>query len=220
MEGYVTEEQQVEALKKWWAQNGKSVIAVVIIALAGFFGGRAWFDHKHRTAETASITYQNMQFASQRQDVVAVTKLGNELVTSFGSTPYAAMASLMMARINLQQGKHDAAIAHLKWVLTNSSEEGVHHLARIRLAGVLLDQGKADEALATLDVKEQGNYVALYENVRGDSYTAKADKDAAREAYLKALLSMPADSPLRPLVQMKLDDLGKPGPQQSGETKS
>lgn len=218
MEGYVTEEQQVEAIKKWWSQNGKSVIAAVIIALAGFFGGRAWFDYKYQAAESASITYQNMQSALQRQDAGAVTKLGNELVTSYGNTPYAAMASFMMARIDLQQGKHEAAIVHLKWVIANSSEEGVHHLARIRLAGVQLDQGKSDDALATLDVKEQGHYVALYEYIRGDIYAAKANADAARDAYLKALLAMPADNPLRPLVQMKLDDLGKP--QQSEETTS
>lgn len=218
MEGYVTEEQQVEAIKKWWAQNSKSVIAAVIIALAGFFGGRAWLDYKNQVSETASITYQNMQSAVQEQNVEAVTRIGNELVASYGNTPYAALAALTLARISVQQGKHDAAITHLKWILSNSHEEGVHHLARIRLASVQLDQGKADDALSTLNVKELGNYAALYENMRGDSYAAKADKEAARAAYLKALLAMPADSPLRALVQMKLDDLGKP--LQSGETKS
>lgn len=211
MEIYTTEEQQVEAIKKWWHDNKWSVIGGVAIGIAALAGGRAWMDSKNTFAEAASAEYQVMleQIASGANEEASTH--GAQLLGQFADTPYAALAALAMARIKLDEGDSVAASSHLRWALDNTDQAPVKHEARLRLARVLLADNKADEALALLNGVDTGSYAPAYDQLKGDIYVAQGQPDAARSAYQSALAAMAPTAAGRGLLQMKLDDLGSAG---------
>ena len=208
MEVYSTEEQQVEAIKKWWHDNKWSVIGGVVLGIAALTGGRAWIDNKNAYTEMASANYQIMlENISQGKNDLAAEQ-GAQLLGQFGDTPYAALAALAMAKIKVDSGDLVAASSHLRWALDNTQQEPVKHEARLRLARVLLSQDKADEALALINGIDAGTYTSSYEELKGDIFVAQGQAGAARTAYTRALGEMAPNAPGRQMLQMKLDDLG------------
>jgi predicted negative regulator of RcsB-dependent stress response len=117
VEGYATEEQQVEAIKKWWKQHGSNVITGGLLALAFFFGGRAWFDHQDGQSEAASVEYEAMMQSMHAGEKDAVFSRGDTLLQKYSGTPYATLAAFALARVKLEQNDPVAAEAHLRWVL-------------------------------------------------------------------------------------------------------
>lgn len=210
MEAYSTEEQQVEALKKWWHENKLSLMGGVVIGVAALWGGRAWLNHQHSYAEAASATYQLMlEQISQGKNEDASLQ-GAQLLGKFADTPYASLAALAMAKIKLEGGDAAAASAHLHWALDNTKEEAVRQEARLRLAKIMLADKKYDEALQMLNDIDAGVYESTYEQLKGDIYVAKGQPESARAAYTRALTSASPDERGRQLLQMKLDNLGQP----------
>jgi len=207
---YTTEEQQVEAIKKWWHENKWSVIGGVIIGVGALWGGRAWLDNQHRYAEAASARYQLMlEQVSQGKNEDAAQQ-GSLLLGQFADTPYASLAALTMAKIKVEAGEPDAATAHLRWAQDNTKDEAVRHEARLRLAKLMLAQGKHDDALALLNGVDAGVYESTYEQLKGDVFVAKGQTAAARTAYERALAAALPEERGRKSLQMKLDDLGEP----------
>jgi predicted negative regulator of RcsB-dependent stress response len=208
VETYTTEEQQVEAIKKWWHENKWSVIGGVAIGVSALWGGRAWLDNQHAYAETASATYQMMleQVSQGKNEEAAVQ--GAQLLGQFADTAYASLAALTMAKLKVEAGDNAAATAHLHWALDNSKEDAVRHEARLRLARLMLAEGKHDDALSLLNGVDAGVYESSYEQLKGDAYVAMGKLESARTAFNRALASAAADERGRALLQMKLDNLG------------
>jgi len=208
VEVYTTEEQQVEAIKKWWSDNKWSVIGGVAIGVSALVGGRAWLDNQHAYAETASANYQVMlEKMSSGNNEDAATQ-GAQLLGQFSDTPYASLAALAMAKIKLDSGDATAAGSHLRWALDNTKEDSVRQQARLRLAKLLLADAKYDEALGLLNAVDVSVYTSSYEQLKGDVYLAKGQVESARTAYNRALVSMTPTARGRELLQMKLDNLG------------
>jgi len=208
VETYTTEEQQVEAIKKWWAENKWSVIGGVIIGVSALWGGRAWLDNQAVYAEAASATYQMMLENISRGNNEDAASQGAQLLGQFSDTPYSSLAALSMAKIKLEAGDAAAASSHLRWALDNTKENAVKHEARIRLAKLLSADAKHDEALALLNGVEVGVYATSYERLKGDIHLAAGQSESARTAYVRALAEMPTTERGRELLQMKLDNLG------------
>jgi len=207
---YTTEEQQVEALKKWWHENKWSVIGGVVIGVGALWGGRAWLDNQHNFTEAASATYQLMlEQVSQGKNEDAALQ-GAQLLGQYADTSYASLAALTMAKIKQQAGDAAAASAHLRWALDNTKEDAVKHEARLRLAKIMLADKKYDDALAMLNGIDAGVYEATYEQLKGDIYLAKGQPESARTAFTRALASASPGERGRELLQMKLDNLGQP----------
>mgnify|MGYP000330001420 CR=1 FL=1 len=213
METYTTEEQQVEAIKKWWAENKWSVIGGVVIGVSALWGGRAWLDNQASYAEAASATYQIMLEQMSRGNNEDAATQGAQLLGQFSDTPYSSLAALSMAKIKLDAGDAAAASAHLRWALDNTKEGTVKHEARLRLAKLLLADAKYDEALALLNSVEANVYSASYEQLKGDIHLAAGQVESARTAYGRALAGMAPSERGRELLQMKLDNLGGAGNQ-------
>ncbi len=210
MDVYTTEEQQVEALKKWWHENKWSVIGGVVIGVGALWGGRAWLDNQHNFTEAASATYQLMlEQVSQGKNEDAALQ-GAQLLGQYADTSYASLAALTMAKIKQQAGDAAAASAHLRWALDNTKEDAVKHEARLRLAKIMLADKKYDDALAMLNGIDAGVYEATYEQLKGDIYLAKGQPESARTAFTRALASASPGERGRELLQMKLDNLGQP----------
>ncbi len=208
MEIHSTEEQQVEAIKKWWKENMWSLIGGVAIGIAALVGGRAWVDGQHGYMEAASAEYLNMQekMTSGKSDEAATH--GAQLLGQFSDTPYAALAALAMARIKTDAGDLVAASSHLRWALDNTAQETVGHEARLRLSRILLAEKNTTEALGLLTVADTGTYASAYEQLKGDIYVADGKTESARTAYTRALKQLSSSAPDRNSLQMKLDDLG------------
>lgn len=209
MDVYTTEEQQVEAIKKWWHDNKLSIIGGVIIGIAALWGGRTWIAGQHAHAEAASDAYQIMMSKLQGGALEEAAADGSTLLGQFSDTPYAALASLALARIKVEQGDPAAASSHLNWALNNTEQEELKKVATLRLAELRLAQGDTAGALSQLNtIAAPGSFAALYEQLKGDILVAEGKVDQAREAYVRALAAMAPSAPGRRLLQIKLDDLG------------
>jgi len=209
---YTTEEQQVEAIKKWWKENKLSVIGGVVIGIAALWGGRTWIAGQDAHSEAASDIYQIMMSKMSDGALEEAAMDGSALLGQFNDTPYAALASLALAKIKLEQGDAAAASSHLNWAISNTEQDGVKKVARLRLAKLLLAEGNYSAALAQLNsATALGSFEAAYEQLKGDIYVADGKPDQARSAYLRALSVMEPTAPGRGLLQMKLDDLGHVG---------
>ena len=202
-----TEEQQIADLKKWWSENGTSIIVGVALGLAGVFGFRAWLAYQENLAGQASTIYAVMQQGLERDDRQLVSERADILISQYNSTPYAALAALALAKISLEEGDLDAAGGQLQWVLDNGKLDAVRDATRLRLARVLIAQQKPDEAEALLQQPRTTTaFDNLYDEVSGDIYSVRGDSTAASEAYQRALAATPANNPGSNLLKLKYEN--------------
>lgn len=202
------EQEQIDALKQFWNQYGGLIIVLVIVALATFGGVKGWKHYQHARAEDASALFMRLEEANRKNDVGEVRKLGGELVDKYPSTPYGPMAALVMAGTNYDSGDAAAAATQLQWAIDKATDDETASVARLRLAGIRLDEKKYDEALKLLDTKHGESLTPLYSDLRGDVLVAQGKPDEARAAYKLSLEKSAATSSYRNLVQIKLDALG------------
>jgi predicted negative regulator of RcsB-dependent stress response len=208
VEIHATEEQQVEAIKKWWKDNRWSVFIGIAIGVAVLVGGRAWIQRQHNYLETASNAYQIMLNLLEAGKSKEAEDRGTEILGKYSDTSYASLAALVMAKIKTEDGDLPAASSQLRWVLSNAKQDVVKQEARLRLGRILLTQNKTKEALDLLNVSNTGVYTSEYEELKGDIYVKEKKPALARTAYSRALTESAPTSPGRKMLQMKLDDLG------------
>ena len=202
-----TEEQQVEELKKWWKENGSAIVTGVVLGLAILFGAKAWFSWQEREAQQASAIYNIMMQAANQGDNKTATDNAGVLIADFSGTPYASLASMLLARFRIEEGELDAARVQLQWMLDNGDSDVLLNTARLRLARVLVSQQEYDGAMALLDqVSADGGQDGLLEEVRGDIHSLRGEAQLAVTAYRSALELMTDEYPGRHLVQLKHDN--------------
>lgn len=206
MSVYETEEEQVEALKKWWKENGTSVVAGLVIGLGSIFGWQSWNQHVDNTGAQASIAFEQMMQAVTEGDVASASKQAELLRIEHESTAYADIAALTQAKLKLEQGESAAARAQLEWVMKHTSDQGLEQIARLRLARILLSDGELDAASALLTSIKQ-SFAGEFAELRGDIAAANNDIDQARQAYQEAI---ELEAGNRTMIEIKMDDLGTP----------
>jgi predicted negative regulator of RcsB-dependent stress response len=199
------DEAQVEQLKRWWNENWKSLAAGLVIGLGGIFGYEAYRRYEQSHAEQASQIYEDLKSAITARKSDEAVAIGDRLVKDYSKTPYASGASLRLAQQAVEQGKLDDAAKRLQWVADNGKDDGLRDLAKLRLARVLWQQKKNDDALKLLD-GDHGSYAALFNELRGDIKLSMGDRAAARAAYEQAVKSS-GDAASTGGLQRKLDDL-------------
>jgi predicted negative regulator of RcsB-dependent stress response len=203
MEPYVTEEQQVEALKKWWKANAGAVIVGVTIGLGVVFGWQYWLGYQKSQAEQASLQYDALTQALEKADFQKVHQQGQILLEQFPDSFYAALTAFKLARLAVEEGNTEAAIQQLQWVVNHTDQEAIKDIARLRLARVLLAAGRNADAQARLDQLTSAKFTSELEELKGDLYLALNEPAKARAAYQNALSAGSSN----PLLQMKLDNL-------------
>ncbi len=205
----LSEEEQVEALKKWWKENGRAVVAGIVIGLGAVFGWKMWNDHRQNIAEKASYQFAQLSRSTVASTNESVAKQAEALIRDYDGTTYAIFAAFNLARTKLQQGDIDGSRDQLQWALDNSSDDNLQQIARLRLARLMIAANALDKA-ATL-ISQAGNtgnnsFKAEFDELAGDIALAKDDIIGARTAYQHALDNGVSNSAL---VQMKLDDLAR-----------
>jgi predicted negative regulator of RcsB-dependent stress response len=202
MSEFQTEEEQVEAIKRWWKENGTSVIAGLVIGLGGVFGWQAWGSYKDRVGAEAALAFNQLVAAVDRGDKPSAVKQA-ELMQSNYDNSYAIFAAMAEARVKLDEGDGAAAISRLEWASQKAGNPALQSLVQLNLARILLDQGELDAA-EKLVASAQGGFAGEFAALRGDIAFARGDKAAAAAAYTQA---MTLEVSNRNLLQMKLDDL-------------
>lgn len=208
-----TEEEQLEAIKRWWKNNGLSLIAGVVLAAAGVFGWKAWQDYQAGQAEAASLRYQQLLPLAEQDDLDGealsqAQSLVSEIHDDYGDTLYADLATLIQARLAIASDDHAAARAALEALIATTEHSYLQGLARLRLARLQLADGEAEAALTTLDAGVPEPLGAQRADTRGDVFASLGRDDEAREAYQEALrLSRQEGQPVYG-VELKLDNLG------------
>lgn len=206
MDANLTDDEKLAELKKWWGENGGSIITGVVLGLAMLFGSKAWFAYQERNAETASNIYTTLMTAMEGGDKQIVTERAGMLISDYSGTPYATLAALALAKINIETGELAAARSHLQWVLDNSDSDIMRDTARLRMARVMMSMDDLDGAMSMLDQAVPGTpFDPLYTEVRGDIELARGDQAAASKAYQAALAATASDAPGRHLLQLKYD---------------
>lgn len=206
-----SEEETIQAIKDWWQENGRAVIAGVLIGIGGIVGVRYWFTAQQESRQQASQLYGNVSTALRAGNLSQAAQGLDTLAGEYDATVYASLAALAVARAELEAGQSEKAADRLRWVLEHSDTEEYRHLARQRLARLLLARDQAEAAEALLVDLATGGYGSIYAEIRGDIELARNKPSDARGHYQSALMG--ADNPLRrQLLEMKLAELPDPDP--------
>ncbi len=208
MEVFESENQQLAALKQMWQKYSRIIMLTILVFLIVVFGGRYWQKNKVVRSQQAAQIYQEMLLAEYQSDFTTANTKGSQLVSDFTNTPYSQLAALMLAKIAVAENNLDLAIEKLQWVIKHKGSKKVAaNIATVRLARILEQQGKLDEALALVEKDPESAYIPLYAQARGDILVAKGEPVLAKTAYLQALQSLPPGTQA-PSLQAKLLDLG------------
>jgi len=202
------EQEQIEALKGWWKENNKWVVGAILLASLGYAGMQYWKSHQAQQSGEAAKLYAEVEKQTMSNDPKRVNDAVAALVDKFGSSAYAPRAQLLAVQINAQVKDIARAQTQLRWVIEHANEAGLQDVARLKLASMLLDEKKYDEALKYLDAKHSESFAGLYADVKGDVLSAQGKIEEAKAAYSQALEKVEAKGTYRSLVQLKLDGLG------------
>jgi len=202
------EQEQLDELKAWWKDHGRLVILGVVLGVLAVGGFQGWRYYRHSQSLAAVALYEQLEQAERAGDRKKVRDIAGEIVAKYASTAYSGLAALSAARASFEGGELPAAKAQLTWVVENARRAELRDIARLRLAGVLLDEKSYAEALKLLEAKPEDSMTVLYADMRGDILVAQGKNADARNAYQLALDRSEAGSPYRATLQLKLDSLG------------
>ncbi|MDG1850508.1 MAG: tetratricopeptide repeat protein [Gammaproteobacteria bacterium] len=220
MASYANDEEQVEALKRWWQENGTSLLTGIVIVLVVLFGSRQWQGAQLAKAEAASDLYEDVVQLALLDQASALTAESmaqlessyDELRNEFEDSIYARYGAMMMATVYVNQENYDQAATELNWIIDNpelgfmqKAEEELFLTARLRLARVKLAQGLAQEALTIVTEVEPGALAAGFAEVQGDAYLQLGQSEQARSAYERAISLEPDNASF---IDLKIRGIG------------
>lgn len=204
---YETEEQQVEAIKNWWKENGTAVIFGAVVGLGGLWGWRYYNDAKIEAQEVASAAYTKAmdELAAKGLDAASDTQA---FIDANKDNNYAALAAMMLAKSAVEAGEFKQAEQQLKWIKQNKASDVLLATVNLRLARVQSQLTEYDAAIATLAEIKAEAFQAKASEVKGDIYMLQGNAEQARTAYQAAVAAGGAVN--NPALQIKLDDLATP----------
>jgi len=206
-EEYLTDDEQLERLKRIIAENWLWVVAGVVLGAALIFGYRYYVSYRDDRGLRAAMRFDDLSAAMQANDAAKTRQVADGLIADFPASPYADQARLVLAKLGVDSGKPADAEAPLREVMDHSKDTELRHIARLRLARVLIDQDKPDDAIGVLAGDTPGTFAGLYHEVRADAFYAKKDSKDALIEYRAALDSGGGGADAA-LLQLKIADLG------------
>lgn len=205
MDMYLSEEERVEALQRWWKQNRNSIFTGLLIGLLLVTGWRYWQSHQQTEREQASETFHRLTQSLAAKQPQEASRFAERLIEASGSTIYADFARLTLAKIKADGGDLAAARLRLEEEVNQGRHPALKAVARLRLARVLYALGEFDKGLQWLDgeMPADGELRALALEVRGDLLAGAGRVAEARTAFLEAK----SKGNRSPLLDLKLHDL-------------
>ena len=202
------EQERLDELKAWWKRWGNLAMFGLAVVIAAGAGWRYWQNHIMTQNLEAATVYEKLTQSLASNDGKAAREAGSMLIDHYTGTAYAPRAALLLAKLSAMGKDLKGAQDQLEWVVANSKEPAVKDLARLRLAGVQLDQKQYDAALKTLSSSHSDAFSARFEDMKGDVLMAQGKRAEARAAYQAAFGKMQENNVYRNVVELKLDALG------------
>jgi predicted negative regulator of RcsB-dependent stress response len=205
IEGYETEEQQVDAIKGWWKENGNTLMIAAVVGLAGLWGWRFYNDSLLSGQEEASQAYSDMLVKFESKDAAAGLDDIKAFVADNQDNNYGVLAALLLAKEAVQQ--KDFALAKTQFVQLQSQNEyaPLDNIINLRLARVEAQLGENQQALGTLALITEPSFLAKANQVKGGVYVQMGDTENARAAFQNAVNASQGN--VGPLLQLQFDDL-------------
>ncbi|RDI97390.1 hypothetical protein DVT68_16695 [Dyella solisilvae] len=205
------EHEQSELVQQWLRQNGLSIVVGIAIGLVGIFGWQQWNKHKAGHQSEAANLYEQVQTAAAANKNESADTYTEQLIKDYADSSYAVFAVSDRAQRQVQAKQLDKAIDSLNWAEAHAADANLKALTQLRIARVLLAQGKAADTLAALDRLPPNSFEGAAQELRGDALVKLGRPDDARKAYLAAKAALGENA--LPSVQMKIDDLAVAGKQ-------
>jgi len=202
------EQEQLDQLKAFWKKYGSLVTWVLIAALGVFAAYQFWENRVREQSGKAGLLYDELDRAAAAGDVEKANRVFSDLKERFPGTGFTQQGALLAAKLQIEKAQPDAAVATLTWAAEHAAETEYKTVARLRLAGVLLDQKKFEEALKQLAGADAPSFAALVADRRGDILAAQGKSEEAKAAYQQAWKSMDAQLEYRRMIEAKLTALG------------
>lgn len=202
------EQERMDDLKAWWKRWGTLVMVGLVAAIAATAGWQYWQRHTQTQNMEAVSVYEKLTQSLAVNDAKGAREAGSMLIDQYKGTAYAPRAALLLAKLNVAGKDMKSAQAQLEWAAANSKEPAIKDLARLRLAGVQLDQKQYDAALKTLSSTHSDAFAPRFDDLKGDVLLAQGKPVEARAAYQAAFGKMKEANPYRNIVELKLDALG------------
>ena len=204
------EQEQIAAFKDWWRRYGNILTTVLLAVVVGIAGMQAWRYYRSQQATAAGTLYGQLDVAEQSNEAKKVQDIAASIAAGHAATAYAAMAQLRAAKSLAMGNDLAGAKLRLQWVIDNAKEDEMRDVARLRLAGVLLDEKKPDDALKLLEIKRTNTaFDGMYADMKGDILASQGKRAEARAAYQMALDKSEPRSNYRQVIQVKLDAVGE-----------
>jgi predicted negative regulator of RcsB-dependent stress response len=202
------EQEQLAEFKYFWRQYG-NLITWALIAIFGSVA--AWNGYQYwqgKQGAQAAVMFEEVERAVQSGDAARMDRSLADMKERFGKSVYAAQAGLLVAKTHYDKGNVPAAKLALESVVKSAPDEALASIAKLRLAGVLLQTKAYDEALAALGGNFSKDFAALASDRRGDVFLAQGKKPEAKSEYEKAFKSLDERAEYRRLVEVKLNAMG------------
>ncbi len=212
------EQEQLDQLKAFWKQYGNAIVWLLTLVLAGFAAWNGWNWWQRDQAVKAGAMFDELEKAANAGEASKAAGIFKDLRERYPRTAVAQQGGLLAAKVQFEKGQADEAVASLAWVAENARETEYQTVARLRLAGLLADQKKFDEALKQLDGASAKEFEALVADRRGDILLAQGKTEEAKAAFRKAWDTMDPKVEYRRLIDAKLTSLGAAPPAEAPQT--
>jgi predicted negative regulator of RcsB-dependent stress response len=205
--------EQGERVQQWLRKNGVSILVGIVLGLVLIFGWQQWKAHRAGHEQAAAGEYAALQLAVAQNKTTEIDVRTEGLLKDYSDTAWSVFAAGERAQRNLLAGQLDKVAGDLEWAKAHAKDETLKSLVDLRIAQLKFAQGKAEDAIATLDAMQGKSFAAIAQELRGDALVKLGRHDDARKAYQAAIAAMGDSAPQRGVVQTKLDDLAVAGKQ-------
>lgn len=207
MSVYMTEEEQLEAIKKWWHKYSNLITIISSIILLAFAGYKYWNWHQDKVKTQASMAYENLMVAFSNQDNPASMAYINQIIKQYRKTVYADAARLVLAKLYVSEDSLDKAKEQLGYITSHSSMPALKQVARIRLARILISEKNYDKALHELSYLDDAGYRPVINELKGDVFAANGQYQQALQSYKEAIAEVRTNGMGNLFLEMKTNEL-------------
>lgn len=207
MDIYASDEEKGEEIKQWWRDNGRMVVASIVLGAAAIFSSRYWVNYQTTLAEDASLGYQQLSTLLTEDKKLEAEQKTLQLLSEFSTTPYAVFAAFDMAIKAVELKDNELAKTNLQWIIDHTELTGQKALAQLRLSQLLLAESKFELAYQLVNQTTTIGFSSLYSEVQGDILVAQNKAKEARTAYQTAMVTLDQGHPRLRILQLKLNDV-------------
>jgi len=218
MSVYMTEEEQIEAIKSWWKRYSNIILITISVILLSVAGYRYWNWHKEKVSVEASNTYEQMMFAYSKNNDKSVKALADKLTEGYENSVYSDVARLTLAKVYVDENEIAKAKNELNLIIKHNTMPALKQLARLRLARIYRAERAYSSALDILQTVNDSVYLPIINELKGDIYAEKGSRGKALESYKTALHESKKVGMGNLFLEMKMNELKTGNPQNKHNT--